>query len=46
MHVVLREAAERDIEGGFNQHLTVASAEVATAFVLAVDTALSISWGI
>lgn len=41
MGLVLREAAERDIEGGFDHYLAAAGGEVATAFVLAVDTALA-----
>lgn len=41
MDVVLRDAAERDIEGGFDHYLTAAGGAVATTFVLAVDIALA-----
>jgi toxin ParE1/3/4 len=41
MGLVLREAAECDIEGGFDHYLAAAGSEVATAFVLAVDAALA-----
>jgi toxin ParE1/3/4 len=39
--LVLREAAERDIEGSFDHYMDAAGSEIATAFVLAVDAALA-----
>lgn len=42
MGLVLREAAECDIEGSFDHYLAAAGGEVATAFALAVDAALRI----
>lgn len=38
--LVLRQAAERDIESGFTHYIEQANVDVATAFVEAVDVAL------